>query len=192
VPLNINDTKTGIKFTGKTTLKIIKSLVFGTCSLETLIYPRYLVTAEFINKFENIVCQLQDTIALYSNTNTTYTYTLDIGRGTNILKLSTNILQNLYMQSKFLNVFGPRLDTPLNLHINITQSTKITDIINNILKINPFLKYTISNPNSNSYITIPFNKTFPLPPDGLNVYITADLHKYPLQVTEAHLNVEYI
>jgi hypothetical protein len=124
--------------------------------------------------------------------NKSYTYQLNIPKGTDILKLSVNVLQQVYTQNVFSDIRGSNLQFPVNIHINITQSRKIAEIIKNVLKINPLISYTVPIEKENQLITVPIHKMFLLPTDGLHVYLTSDSNKFPLRVSDARLNVEYI
>jgi hypothetical protein len=180
-----------LEFRGIAILKIIKTVLIATANFEYIRFPRKIINTDFIANNINIPFVLNDQKIIMIPTKTNYTYSLDIAKKTNILKLSTNILQQIYTKSKFLNINSSRLSIPKMLNINITQSTKIIDIVNNILKINPYISHRVES-EENSYINIPINKTLILPPDGLNFYITADMNKFPLQITDSFLNVEYI
>jgi hypothetical protein len=193
IPLKLDKSEdTELSFEGIASVRILKVVIVGTGLFSKITTNRDLYNITRTNTKENVAYNLEYRDIKSEMINKSYTYQLNIPKGTDILKLAINVLQQVYTQNVFSDIRGSNLQFPVNIHINITQSRKIAEIIKNVLKINPLITYTIPMEKENQLISVPIHKMFLLPTDGLHVYLTSDSNKFPIRVNDARLNVEYI
>jgi hypothetical protein len=182
-----------IQYEGNAELSIIQIKVMGTIITDIDIDRLIFSTLEHFN-FTNLPMTVSSSLAQYKTTQAAYNFNLNVPAYSNILNLSSTILQNIYMKNSFLNEYSSRLTISPILHVNITQCADVIRILNNFKELKPFVQYQLSEDEikSGHLIQIPINRTFIIPSSGIKVYITSPTHKFPLLISESRLTVEYI